>query len=95
MPFVSLPTPVAVLSGSRFHSLAVEDSESDTESIPGIDRRTRRRLSLIWRADGHTVESVPSEDPAEEDDRDSVVSGEGSVESVEKQCLSGCQDWMK
>ena len=35
MPSVSLPTPVAVLSGSRFHCLAVEDSESDAESVPG------------------------------------------------------------
>ena len=88
MPSVSPPTPVAtVLSGSRFHCLAVGDSESDSESVPGIDRRTRRRLSLIWRADGHPVESVPSEDPAEEDDRDSVVSGEGSVESVEEEAM--------
>ena len=29
MQSVSLPTPVAVLSGSRFHCLAVEDSESE------------------------------------------------------------------
>ena len=72
---MSPPTPVAtVLSGSRFHCLAVE-------SVPGIVRRTRRRLSLIWRADGHPVE------PAEEDDRDSVVSGEGSVESVEEEAI--------
>ena len=42
---------------------------------------------MIWRADGHPVESVPSEDPAEEDDRDSVVSGEGSVESVEEEAM--------
>ena len=87
MPSVSPPTPVAVLSRSRFHCLALEDSESDTASVPGVDRRTRRRLSLIWRADGHAVESVPSEDPAEEDDRDSVVSGEGSVESVEEEAM--------
>ena len=26
-------------------------NESGTESVPGIDRRTRRRLSLVWRAD--------------------------------------------
>ena len=52
MPSVSLPT-----SGSRFHCLAVEDSEFDTKSVPGINRRTGRRLSLIWRADGHPVES--------------------------------------
>ena len=30
---------------------ADHDSESDTESVPGIDRRIRRRLSLQWRAD--------------------------------------------
>ena len=71
-----------------------EESESDTESVPGIDRRTRRRLSLIWRADGNAVESAHNardgfcfEDPAEEDERDSVVSGEGSVESVEEEAM--------
>ena len=30
---------------------------------------------------------MPSEDPAEEDDRDSVVSGERSVESVEEEAM--------
>ena len=34
-----------------------EDSESDIESIPGIDRRTRRRLSLVWTA--HVPDAVP------------------------------------
>ena len=42
---------VAVPSGSRFQCLADHDSESDTESVLGIDRKTRRRLSLVWRAD--------------------------------------------
>ena len=32
-------------------------SESETESVPGIDRRTRRRLSLVWRA--NIPDSVP------------------------------------
>ena len=26
-------------------------NESGTESVPGIDRRTRTRLSFVWRAD--------------------------------------------
>ena len=34
-------TPVA--SVSRFQCLADDDSETDTESVPRIDRRTRRR----------------------------------------------------
>ena len=38
---------------------ADHDSESDTESVPGIDRRIRRRLSLQWRADPDVVADVP------------------------------------
>ena len=34
-------------SGSRFQCLA-DESECDTESMPGIDRGGRRRLSLTW-----------------------------------------------
>ena len=36
----------------------VRDSESDTDSVPGIDRRTRRRLSLVWRS--HTTDPTPN-----------------------------------
>ena len=43
-------TPVAV-------PRSVRDSEFDTDSVPGIDRRTRRRLSLVWRS--QTTDSVP------------------------------------
>ena len=50
---------VPVLSGSRFQCLANHDSESDTESVPDIDRRTRKRLSLIWRADPVATPDVP------------------------------------
>ena len=42
---------VAVPSGSRFQCLADRSSESDNESVLGIDRKTRRRLSLVWRVD--------------------------------------------
>ena len=45
-------TPVAV-------PRSVRDSESDNDSVPGIDRRTRRRLSLVWRS--HTTDSVPEQ----------------------------------
>ena len=33
-------------------------SESDTDSVPGMDRRTRRRLSLVWRS--HTMDPTPN-----------------------------------
>ena len=55
----SPPSAVAVASGSRFKCLADHDSESDTESVPGIDRRTRRRLSVFWRADSVATPDVP------------------------------------
>ena len=89
IPSINLPAPVVRNWSLRIKipCLAAEDSESDTESVPGIDRRTRRRLSLIWRADEHPVESVASKDPVEEDDRDSVASGIGSVESVEEEAM--------
>ena len=38
------PTPVPAVPGSR------HDSGSETMSVPGIDRRTHRRLNLVWRA---------------------------------------------
>ena len=39
-------TPVAI-------PRSVRDSKSDTDSVPGIDRRTRRRLRLVWRSHTH------------------------------------------
>ena len=68
-------------------------------------RRPSRRLVLVeTQHDGGAepdsdtdsvvcaLEDDHGEDPAEEDDRDSVVSGEQSVGSVEeRQCLSACQ----
>ena len=45
-------TPVAV---PRF----VRDSECDTDSVPGINRRTHKRFCLVWRS--HTADSVPED----------------------------------
>ena len=42
------------LSGAVARS--VRESESDTDSVAGIDRRTRRRLSLVWRS--HTTDPI-------------------------------------
>ena len=36
-------------------SVWADESESDTKSIPGIDKGTRRRLSLIWPPDPVSV----------------------------------------
>ena len=44
-------TPAAV-------ARSVRDSESDTDSVPGTDQRTRRRLSLVWRS--HTTDPTPN-----------------------------------
>ena len=54
------PAPVAAVSGS------LHDSESDTESVPGIDRWTRRRLNLVWRA--NSPDSVPVQNHADAPD---------------------------
>ena len=45
-----------------------EDSESETDSVPGIDRRTRRRLSLVWRA--NIGDAVPVQNMADLPDSD-------------------------
>ena len=42
---IGSPAQVAEVPGSA------HVSESGTESVPGIDRRTRTRLSLVWTAD--------------------------------------------
>ena len=46
-------------------------NESGTKSVPGIDRRTRRRLSLVWRADirDPVLESYQAETPGSQDQR--------------------------
>ena len=44
---------------------ADHDSESDTESVPGIDRRIGRRLSPQWRADPDARQSRQEVPPRE------------------------------
>ena len=54
------PSPAAEVPGPE------QVSESETENVPGFDRRTRRRLSLVWRP--NIPDSVPVQNQADAPD---------------------------